>query len=213
MKVRKNIVDKVYYVYRFLDENNKIIYVGKTGDLKSRIRGHFAKGHLPKKCYSNVKNIEACKITNETNCAIYEIYYINKYKPKYNKIHKYKDRIILDLSELEWINFKKISFDVKKTKTKYVMISYNIPKNLTDADLGKFLKLTSKTIPTSNVLLLKSDSRSNPMTKKDIGNLLNTEIKATERFLRRFINANILEKCIYNNKKAYKINTDYIYVE
>ena len=35
-------------VYRFLNKDNEIIYIGKTKDLDNRIKTHE---HLPKECY------------------------------------------------------------------------------------------------------------------------------------------------------------------
>ena len=41
----------MYYVYRFLDKDNEIIYVGKTYNLETRLKTHFGKkGHLPEEC-------------------------------------------------------------------------------------------------------------------------------------------------------------------
>ena len=56
-----------FYVYRFKNEENEIIYVGKTKDLKQRIRTHFGKqGHLPKECYEEVRKIEFLTFENES---------------------------------------------------------------------------------------------------------------------------------------------------
>ena len=50
---------KEFYVYRFKNEENEIIYVGKTKNLKQRLSGHFGKqGHLPEKCYKEVRKVE-----------------------------------------------------------------------------------------------------------------------------------------------------------
>ena len=39
-------------VYRFLDKNNNIIYVGKAKNLKSRLNSH---NHLSEKCYDEIE--------------------------------------------------------------------------------------------------------------------------------------------------------------
>ena len=46
------------YVYRFLNSEGKIIYIGKTVNIKNRMQQHFSKGHLPAECYRNVARIE-----------------------------------------------------------------------------------------------------------------------------------------------------------
>lgn len=68
----------MYYVYRFLDKAQNVIYVGKSKqDLESRFAGHL---HLPKECYSMVHKIQFISCKTESDMSIKEIYYINKYK-------------------------------------------------------------------------------------------------------------------------------------
>ena len=71
-------------VYRFLNKENEVIYVGKTEALSHRIASHFSRGHLPKKCYEEVNKIEFIPMQSTVLMDIKEIYYINLYKPKYN---------------------------------------------------------------------------------------------------------------------------------
>lgn len=98
---------KEYYVYRFTDTCDEIIYVGRTNNIKNRINGHMKNGHLPKECYDNVKKIEYIKLSGYADMCMYEIYYINKYIPKYNKINKKEEDKgnEVELKELEWIDF------------------------------------------------------------------------------------------------------------
>lgn len=68
----------MYYVYRFLDKKNNIIYVGKSKqDLEQRFRGHR---HLPDACYDLTYRIEYIACYTESDMAIKEIYYINKFR-------------------------------------------------------------------------------------------------------------------------------------
>lgn len=77
------------YVYRFINSDEKIIYVGKTNNLDRRYVQHFnKKGHLPSECYNSVWKIEYIKTDTELNALLLETYYINKYRPKYNKLNK-----------------------------------------------------------------------------------------------------------------------------
>lgn len=77
------------YIYRFIDKNRKVIYVGKTNNLNKRYNQHFGKkGHLTKECYNSVWKIEYIKVDSELNALLLETYYINKYRPKYNKLNK-----------------------------------------------------------------------------------------------------------------------------
>lgn len=76
---------KKYYVYRFLNSNEKIIYVGRTVNFNNRMKQHFGdSGHLPKECYDSVRKIEYLELNHPIDMIIYELYYISKYRPKYN---------------------------------------------------------------------------------------------------------------------------------
>lgn len=100
------------YVYRFIDGNKKVIYVGKTNNLDKRYVQHFNKnGHLPKECYKSVWKIEYIKVDSELNALLLETYYINKYRPKYNKLNKtYKatstDNVNLKEIKENWKTYK-----------------------------------------------------------------------------------------------------------
>ena len=68
----------MYYVYRFLDKSQNVIYVGKSKqDLEIRFAGHL---HLPNECYAMVHKIQFISCKTESDMSIKEIYYINKYK-------------------------------------------------------------------------------------------------------------------------------------
>lgn len=68
----------MYYVYRFLDQKNNVIYVGKSKqDLEQRFKGHT---HLPDQCYAMTHKIEYIECATESDMSIKEIYYINKYR-------------------------------------------------------------------------------------------------------------------------------------
>ena len=41
-------------VYRFINKENEIIYIGKSKNLEKRLKGH---DHLPNKCYEEIKFI------------------------------------------------------------------------------------------------------------------------------------------------------------
>lgn len=75
-----------YHVYRFLDDNLKVIYIGMTSQsMSSRMNGHFGGGgHLPQECYNSVNRIDYIELLTANDMKIKEIYYISKYNPKYN---------------------------------------------------------------------------------------------------------------------------------
>lgn len=100
------------YVYRFINSDEKIIYVGKTNNLDRRYVQHFnKKGHLPSECYNSVWKIEYIKTDTELNALLLETYYINKYRPQYNKLNKtYK------ATSTENVNLKEIKDNWKVYK-------------------------------------------------------------------------------------------------
>ena len=108
------------YIYRFLDINNNIIYVGKTSQtLDKRIAQHFTKGHLPKECYRNIARIEYQKYKTESDALVMETYYITKYNPLYNKLQKSRDLPTLDLDKQDWKVYKVYKEARKPVKVKW----------------------------------------------------------------------------------------------
>ena len=105
------------YVYRFKDINDTVIYVGYTGQqLSQRINQHFTKGHLDKKCYNSIAKIEYQKYDTKSDAQIMEVVYINKYKPRYNKLNKQNDSITFNIdNEKEWKVYR--VFKTKKEAT------------------------------------------------------------------------------------------------
>lgn len=102
---------------------NELVYIGKTGNLKSRINSH-TKEKI--KWKSQIDRVEYSKIPNGDMCSIYEIYYISKYKPKYNKEHRASLSIDkIDLPEIAFTEFTDRSqlsqnLDIFKVPTKYL---------------------------------------------------------------------------------------------
>lgn len=89
------------FVYRFLDEKKNIIYIGKTDNLKRRMREHETNGHLSKKAYSETKTVEYIKFNSEIDQYLGEILLINKYRPKYNSSYLSKGKCSIETNILE----------------------------------------------------------------------------------------------------------------
>ena len=72
-------------IYRFLDIDNNVIYIGKTERLRYRMNQHLSNiGHLPKECYEMTKKIQFMSMKSTVLMDMREMYYINLYKPKFN---------------------------------------------------------------------------------------------------------------------------------
>ena len=92
----------MFYIYRFVDKDNKIIYIGKT---KQSLRYRFSQHvHLPESCYSKVSRIEYLECQTEADMSMKEIFYINIYRA--NGLAEYN---VSDVSQLP----QEISFDEK----------------------------------------------------------------------------------------------------
>ncbi len=96
------------YVYRYLNINNEIIYVGKTLNMNNRQSQHFgSNGHLSQECYAEVNKVEYIKLPTKIDMDIKELYYINKWKPTYNIKDKQQEELelIIDESKDIWFPF------------------------------------------------------------------------------------------------------------
>jgi len=74
-------------VYRYLDEDGKVIYVGKAKNLKKRVSSYFTKKHPSGKLRLLVKkiaDIEFVVTETERDALFLENNLIKKYQPKYN---------------------------------------------------------------------------------------------------------------------------------
>lgn len=78
-------------VYRMLDQNKKLLYVGKAKNLKKRISSYFKSSGLDVKTSSLVKqisNIEFTLVNSESAALLLENNCIKKYRPRYNVLLK-----------------------------------------------------------------------------------------------------------------------------
>lgn len=79
-------------VYRFLNEEGIVLYVGKAKNLKNRLSSYFgAKKHIPHKARTMVKNSDHFEYTiveTETDALLLESTLIKKYQPRYNVMLK-----------------------------------------------------------------------------------------------------------------------------
>lgn len=103
-----------YYIYICYSNEKELLYIGKTNNLKRRIKEH----EKTSKWIDEVKNIFYSELNTNIEMGIYEIYYINKYNPKYNILDNYNDIIDLEIKPLtfkpyeEFINIKVIFDDI-----------------------------------------------------------------------------------------------------
>ena len=97
MNSREQLLNKVNTlphnpgVYQFLDQNGKIIYVGKAIDLKKRVNSYFTKAHQDGKTRTLVKvicDLQFTVVQNELDALLLENNLIKSYRPRYNVLLK-----------------------------------------------------------------------------------------------------------------------------
>jgi excinuclease ABC subunit C len=86
--IKKLNIPKSPGIYKFLGARNKIIYIGKAADLRSRVFSYWRKsaGHTPMKeaMVVKIKKIEWIETDSEIEALLLEANLIKKYKPEFN---------------------------------------------------------------------------------------------------------------------------------
>lgn len=79
-------------VYRFLDKDNTVIYVGKAKNLRNRVQSYFKNdlSHSPKTrlLVKKIHDIKLVVVESETEALLLENNFIKQYKPRYNILLK-----------------------------------------------------------------------------------------------------------------------------
>ena len=78
-------------VYKFLDDSDNVIYVGKAKNLRNRVRSYFTGKKSDEKTRSlvtNIKDISIIIVETESDALLLENNLIKKFKPKYNILLK-----------------------------------------------------------------------------------------------------------------------------
>lgn len=86
---------------------NCLAYLGRTKQpLQARLRGHmFAKPMHRAINIHNVTRIEYAEFQTEADMNLYEIYFINLWKPPLNVDDKARDELSITLPDCEWKEF------------------------------------------------------------------------------------------------------------
>ena len=101
---RDKVENSINVVYRFLDKERNVLYVGKTQSLPRRVIRHISNSsHLSKECIDAIDKIEFMTTSSTVLMDIKELYYINLYKPKYNTYHVHDETFVIkDFMYDEW---------------------------------------------------------------------------------------------------------------
>lgn len=180
-------------IYRFLNKDKEIIYIGLTNDIKRRFSGH---DHLQDSCYEEIEYIEYCVFNNSTEASFYEMLLISEYKPKYNKtFNGYEHEI--QLPKLEWKEYRnKIR---TKRKTKGFIFINKLPDFSKKIHLSYFLEIIHYFYNVESGKL--ENFTINGLAKKS-----GTSRQTISNFLKECRN----KKVVYQEDDFYYINSEYI---
>ncbi|WP_237981764.1 GIY-YIG nuclease family protein [Bacillus thuringiensis] len=97
----ENGLKKKQGIYMFHNAKGTLMYIGRSQDIKNRIKMHMSKTlRNPFKAYNhNFHYVSGFYVEDALEVVLYEIYAINKYKPKLNREH-------VILYETDWYNDK-----------------------------------------------------------------------------------------------------------
>ncbi len=100
-------MSKKYYIYKFVDKEEHVLYVGKSKNLEQRISDHLRNKDWIKEGFK----IYIANTISQTDMDIYELYYINKLKPIYNVANAYNIEFSINLADLDFSLYKIINQD------------------------------------------------------------------------------------------------------
>ena len=121
------MIQRKGFVYKFIDEKNNVLYVGKTVNMDARMKNHFSKkSHLHGSgLYEQIQRIEYMTCKNEFEALQKELMYINFYKPKFNTASKIKQLIDPPPSTDKWKVYKVIKpLEAHQERENYIRAKY-----------------------------------------------------------------------------------------
>lgn len=123
-KIQGFILYRIYY-------GNTLIYLGRTKQpIQNRIRGHLFKKPMHRSMdIELVTKIEYATFHTEADMNLYEIYFINLWKPPLNIDDKCYDNLTVSLPDVEWNLFETHLWDKWKAEIKKKENAYCMRKN------------------------------------------------------------------------------------
>lgn len=107
-----------------------LVYLGRTKQpLQSRIRGHLFKKPMQRSISINlVTKIEYASFKTEADMNLYEIYFINLWKPPLNIDDKCKDELTVCLPDVKWNTFSTPLWEKWKKEIEIIDNEYQMKK-------------------------------------------------------------------------------------
>ena len=102
-----------FYVYKFISRESEVLYVGRTTDIRVRVRDHSKE----KEFYNEVFKIKYAEFDSATDMKITELILINTLSPKHN-INDVTNSTIYRVPELEWKDYDPEKEKVREVRKK-----------------------------------------------------------------------------------------------
>ena len=96
-----SFMKKDYVVYQFYNSINELLYVGMTKNFTNRINKHRNK----KEWYREISNIYISEPLTKNEAHIYEIFYISRFKPKYNNHFVNGTDVDFEITPIKFIRY------------------------------------------------------------------------------------------------------------
>ena len=177
--------DRRFYIYKMYDENEELLYIGKTTNIEARINQHFSKDTIEKQTWKeDVAYIDYYEFKTKVDMDIMELYYIALERPKHNELstdtEKPQISIIYTCKEPKRINRKPIKqkiieINIDKETKNQMLNNLNIYEGRIN-DIGK--KKNSKIKqPLSRTWFMENDEETLKKLKNNTENYYQNIIK------------------------------------
>lgn len=133
------ILYKIYY-------KDILVYLGRTKqNLQDRIRGHFFAKPMHKKIdILIVTKVEYAEFETEADMFLYEIYYINKFKPPFNIDDKARDNLTVSLPDIEFNEFDCRLMDKWRNEILKANEAEELKQKASQEKFDKFIEMRNK---------------------------------------------------------------------
>lgn len=123
MKKKNFILYRIYY-------GDVLVYLGRTKQpLQTRIHEHLFKKPMARSLFiDQISKIEYTEFHTESDMNVYEVYFINLWKPPLNIDDKAKDSLTIQLPDVIWKEFKTPLWNKWKTEIYNRDIAYTMKR-------------------------------------------------------------------------------------
>jgi DNA polymerase III subunit epsilon len=126
-------------VYIFYGDNNCVLYIGKSVNLKDRVMSHFSNDHLSltdMKISRQVKTFEVIKTAGELSALLLESKLIKKHQPLFNRLLRESRKVTVLLRRVDKNGYnyvkKELLDNIKADRIDQIVGAFKSGKQLTD---------------------------------------------------------------------------------